>query len=107
MNIKGKTARNQDVIQGWIDGEPRITNHKNTLRVYSDGSLFSYNLKIGQRTDAGICVISDYTARGGSFHSQTTSTHVGLAKRLVSRSGGLVMHPLVWATSPLSERLPF
>ena len=108
MNIKHKTATNANVIQGWIDAEPRITNHKKTLRVYDDGSLYSYNLKIGQRTDTGICVVSDYTARTGGYHSQTTSTHVGLVKRLVNRAGGLVMHPRVWATSPLSdERLPF
>ena len=107
MNITGKVTTNKNLIQGWIDGEPRIRNLKQTLNVYSDGSLYSYNLKIGQRTNAGICVVSDYTARGGSFHSQTTSTHVGLAKRLVNRAGGLVMHPRVWDTSPLSERLPF
>ena len=104
MNI----LRNQDLIQAWIEGQSQITNHKNTLEVYDDGSLYSYRLKIGQRTDAGVCVVSDYTAGGGSFRSQTTSTHVGLAKRLIRRAGGLVMHPLVWNTSPLSdERLPF
>ncbi len=107
MNITGKVTTNSNLIQGWIDGEPRIRNHKQTLNAYSDGSLYSYNLKIGQRTNTGICVVSDYTAGGGCFHSQTTSTHVGLVKRLVNRAGGLVMHPRVWATSPLSERLPF
>jgi len=101
--------KNEDLIQSWIEGHSEMTNHKRTLEVSTGGALWSYRLKIGQRTDAGICVVADYTARKGAFRSQTTSTHVGLAKRLVGRSGGLVMHPVVWNTSPLSndEVVPF
>jgi hypothetical protein len=99
--------KNEDLIQSWIEGHSQMTNHKRTLEVSTSGALWSYRLKIGQRTDAGICVIADYTAPKRQFRSVTTSTHVGLAKRLISRSGGLVMHPLVWKTSPLSEEAPF
>mgnify|MGYP003650979614 FL=1 len=101
--MKSPRLRNRNLILEWIDGRSQITNHTKSLMVDEHGSLYSYRLKIGQRTDAGICVVADYTAPKNQFRSVTTSTHVGLAKRLISRSGGLIMHPLVWRTSPLSE----
>ena len=83
---------NDNVISLWAEGH-EARNHKNTLKAI-DGDLFSYNLKIGHRTESG----------GGSYHSQTTSCHVGRAKR----HADMVMHPMVWATSPLSkEEAPF
>ena len=63
-----------------------------------DGSLWSYNLKIGQRTPAGVCVVADYMAP--YFQSQTTSCHVSRAKGYAD----MVMNPLVWETSPMSEK---
>lgn len=48
----------------------------------TDGrSLWSYDLKIAEKTRAGV-VVADYTSGGGQFVSQTTSKHVGLAKRI-------------------------
>ena len=102
-----KKLSNSQVIEAWIDGDT-AKNHKGTLIALATGELYSYHLKIGHRTKAGVCVISEYTARTGSYHSQTTSTLVNLAKRLITRSGGLVMHPRVWETSPLrKEEIPF
>ncbi len=93
---------NDNVISLWAEGR-EARNHKNTLKAI-DGDLFSYNLKIGHRTEGGQCVVADFTAGGGSYHSQTTSCHVGRAKRYAD----MVMHPMVWATSPLSkEEVPF
>ena len=100
-------CRNHAVIKLWKDGIKAI-NHKNTLMSVPrpDGcvELFSYNLKIGHRTPAGVCVVGDFTAPTGSFHSVTTSCHVNKAKEVA----GLVMHPKVWKVSPVSdEDLPF
>ena len=48
----------------------------------TDGrSLWSYDLKIAEKTLGGI-VVADFTSPGGHFVSMTTSTHVGLAKRV-------------------------
>ena len=99
-----KTMTNDRVIEAWQRGECAI-NHRGTLKCYSDGTLYSYHLHIGRRTPAGVCIVGDYTAPGGGFHSVTTSCHVGRAKRV---QGVTVMHPLVWADSPLSnEEIPF
>jgi hypothetical protein len=68
--------KNRDVVMSWLNGERAQINN---LR--SDGnSLFSYNLKIGERDPYSVRVY-DYTA-SGSFISVTTSKHVGLALRL-------------------------
>jgi len=102
-----KRMMNSKVVEAWIDG-CAAKNYKGTLRADPNGGLYSYFLKIGQRTKTGVCVVSEYNARTGSFRSQTTSTHVNLTKRLVGSSGGLVMHPRVWETSPLHEdEVPF
>ena len=100
-------CRNHAVIKLWKDGVKAI-NHKHTLASIprSDGcvELFSYHLKIGHRTQAGVCVVADFTAPTGSFHSVTTSCHVNRAKEVAE----LVMHPKVWKVSPVSdEDLPF
>jgi len=92
---------NNMVIALWAEGRD-ARNHKSTLKAI-DGNLYSYNVKIGSRTEGGQCVVVDYTA-SGRFLSQTTSCHVGQAKR----HADMVMHPLVWEVSPLSkEEVPF
>ena len=92
---------NNMVLALWAEGR-EARNHKNTLKAI-DGDLYSYNVKIGSRTEGGQCVVADYTA-SGRFLSQTTSCHVGQAKR----HADMVMHPLVWEVSPLSkEEVPF
>ena len=48
----------------------------------TDGcSLWSYDLKIAEKTLGGV-VVADFTSGGGHFVSQTTSKHVNLAKRV-------------------------
>ena len=48
----------------------------------TDGrSLWSYDLKIAEKTLGGV-VVADFTSTGGHFVSQTTSKHVNLAKRV-------------------------
>jgi len=88
--------RNSNVVRLWAAGR-QATNHKRTLYSMEDGSLWSYNLKIGQRTDAGVCVVADYMAP--HFRSQTTSCHVSRAKGYAD----MVMNPLVWEQSPMSK----
>ena len=68
--------KNQDVIRSFAWGKRAAAGNLQT-----DGrSLWSYNLKIAQRTPEGV-VVGDFTAPGGDFHSVTTSKHVGMAKR--------------------------
>ena len=99
-----RILKNKQVIEAWQHGQ-RAANHRGTLQCYSDGTLYSYGLHIGQRTPSGVCIVGDYTAPGGGFKSVTTSCHVGRAKRV---PGVTVMHPLVWVDSPLSnEEIPF
>jgi len=97
------TDSNQSVIQAWRKGK-KARNAKNTLYTES-GKLWSMNLKIGQRTDTGICIIADYTAATKNFHSNTTSCHINLAKIFAD----MIMHPLVSQTSPLfiENEVPF
>jgi hypothetical protein len=95
---------NDMVITLWTEGR-EARNHTNTLKAIA-GDLYSYNLMIGRRTEGGQCIVVDKTAKGGCFHSQTTSCHIGQAKR----AADMVMHPLVWEASPLSndgDRAPF
>tara|TARA_Y100000310_G_C20091021_1_gene538267 strand:+ start:130 stop:444 length:315 start_codon:yes stop_codon:yes gene_type:complete len=103
-----KKDRNHIVIQKWKSGTAAM-NGRGTLHAVPlpDGSvdLFSYDLKIGHRTAGGACVVANYTAPGGDFRSMTTSQHVNLAKK--AGEYPLVMHPLVWAQSPMREQKPF
>ena len=79
---------NTEVIRAWLRGQ-RGSSHTGNLS--TDGQrLFSYRLVIGD-TLAGEKIALDYTASVGQFQSQTTSQHVGLAKRQVANDN--IMHP--------------
>jgi len=74
---------NQNVVKNWLQGKKGKSQNMDT-----DGlSLFSYNMKIGQTltiekndvySEIKIKQVLDVTAP--NFYSQTTSTHVNLAK---------------------------
>ena len=69
--------RNDAVVRAFSRGERAAAGALRT-----DGrSLWSYNLKIAEKTLGGV-VVADYTSTGGAFRSQTTSSHVNLAKRV-------------------------
>jgi len=72
------SKRNSDVVEAWVAGEAAKGGNLRTDGV----SLWSYCLQIGDTALSGRKVVHDYT-RGGAhgFRSQTTSCHVGLAKR--------------------------
>ena len=110
MPFAGPRTNNDGVIKAWQNGVS-ARNHRYSLSSvsYPNGSaeLFSYDLKIGERTPAGAMVIADFTAPAKGFHSMTTSCHVNLTKCHGVRAGAIIMHPRVWATSPMSERKPF
>lgn len=70
-------TRNDSVVSAFASGRPARAGALRT-----DGrSLYSYDLKIAEKTLGGV-VVSDYTSGGGLFVSQTTSRHVGLARRV-------------------------
>tara|TARA_Y100001937_G_C7104938_1_gene324464 strand:+ start:322 stop:648 length:327 start_codon:yes stop_codon:yes gene_type:complete len=108
MTITGPRLNNDGVIKAWQNGLS-ARNHRRSLTSvsYPNGSaeLYSYNLKIGERTPAGVMVIADFTAPANGFHSMTTSCHVNLAK--YQTGNPVIMNPLVWECSPMSERKPF
>ena len=69
---------NEQVIEAWLNGNAAKAGNLST-----DGtSLYSYAVEIGDTVPSGKKVVYDYTS-GGSYGwvSQTTSRHVGLAKR--------------------------
>ena len=108
MTITGPRLNNDGVIKAWQNGLS-ARNHRRSLTSvsYPNGSaeLYSYNLKIGERTPAGVMVIADFTAPANGFHSMTTSCHVNLAK--YQTGNPVIMNPLVWECSPMSDRKPF
>lgn len=68
--------RNDTVIEEWARGRAARAGS-----LWTDGAkLYSYSLLIGEGSGG---TIFDHTSSGGSYHSQTTSCHVGLAKRLI------------------------
>ena len=108
LGIYGKPRSNDEVIKAWQNGLS-ARNHRYSLSSvsYPNGSaeLFSYDLKIGERTPAGVYVIADFTAPAKGFRSMTTSCHVNLAK--YQTGNPVIMNPKVWECSPMRERKPF
>jgi len=108
LGIYGKPRTNDGVIKACQNGVS-ARNHRYSLTSisYPNGSaeLFSYDLKIGERTPAGVYVIADFTAPAKGFHSMTTSCHVNLTKCMTGNP--VIMNPLVWECSPMSESKPF
>jgi hypothetical protein len=108
MTIAGPRLNNDGVIKAWQNGLS-ARNHRHSLASISNDNgsaeLYSYDLKIGERTPAGVFVIADFTAPAKGFHSMTTSCHVNLAK--YQTGSAVIMNPLVWECSPMSESKPF
>ena len=105
---EGPRVNNDNVIHAWIHGLSARNGRRRLRSVsYPNGSaeLFSYDLKIGERTQAGALVVADFTAPAKGFHSMTTSCHVNLAK--YTTGNPVIMNPLVWECSPLSKSKPF
>ena len=73
-------VRNHQVIEYWTRGKA-ASNHRGSLT--TDGiKLWSYRLQIGDTLE-DTKIVRDHTAGGKwEYHSQTTSCHVGLARRL-------------------------
>ena len=103
VGIYGSPRTNNKVIAAWQRGES-ARNHRYSLTSISQPNgrteLFSYELKIGERTPAGVMVIADFTAPAKGFRSMTTSKHVNLAK--YKTGNPVIMHPKVWECSPMS-----
>ena len=69
--------RNDAVVSAFSRGQRARAGALRT-----DGrSLWSYELKIAEKTLGGI-VVADYTSGGGQFVSMTTSRHVGIAREV-------------------------
>ena len=64
----------------WAQGRAAQSN---TGNFWTDGTkLYSYRLCIGDTTEKGVKVLRDYTSgTKWGFQSQTTSCHVGRARR--------------------------
>ena len=86
--MEQQRTTNDGVVYFFTEGVS-AQNHKGTFHAQFCGEtggfeLYSYNLKIAHRTADGTVVVGDFSAGGGEYHSQTTSCHVGLAKRIAS-----------------------
>lgn len=55
------------------------SNHNGSFRVYSDGSVYYYKLRLAEILD-GVHTVYDHTSPGGSFISKSTSRHVNRLK---------------------------
>ena len=81
------TITNQEVVDAWLRNEAASAGTLST-----DGTkLFSYRLIIGDTLSTDKIALN-YTASAGEYRSQTTSTHVGIAKA----SADQTMHPIAW-----------
>ena len=68
---------NAEGVENWAYGNEGFTRSLRT-----DGnSLYSYNLRIGITGPDDEKIVFSFDKGGGNFMSQTTSTHVGLARR--------------------------
>jgi len=83
--------KNENVVKAWQSGKI-ARNGNGSLHCNAAGDLFSYSLKIGRRSPDGRTIIADYTANTANYHSQTTSSHVNLARRYADEC----MDPVVW-----------
>ena len=91
-------TRNDSVIAAFARGQSARAGNLST-----DGqSLWSYNMRIAHRTADGDIAVGDYTAGAHGFVSQTTSCHVGLARRVADT----IMLPEVY-TRLVGPELPF
>ena len=83
---KVRRVRNEVVGEAWgclvgRHGELReVSNWGGSFRVYNDGSVYSYDLLIGEIKDRER-VLYDCTASGGQFYSRTTSKHVSYLRK--------------------------
>ena len=84
---------NHEVVNNWAQGNEGFTRALRT-----DGNnLYSYNLRIGITGPDSEKIVFDFTSGGGKFMSQTTSTHVGLARQYA-----VTIHP---GDSPIAEAM--
>ena len=75
-------VKNEEVVNCWKEGKS-ASNRRGSLT--TDGNkLYSYYLLIGDTSPTtAVKVLKDFTASGRyGFKSQTTSCHVGLARRV-------------------------
>ena len=92
-------TKNDNVLRAWRDGL-KARNKRDTLR--TDGHyLWSYRVLIGVRKN-GVCFLKVATAPAGEFYSNTTSCHVGKARKYAD----VVFHPKVWAVTPEIGYIP-
>ena len=81
---------NEQIVNTFLNGGTFQRRYKALST--NGNALFSYNLKIAEHNSDGY-VVYDYTAGGGHCVSQTTSTHVGLVKRMAPSRVTEVMRP--------------
>lgn len=77
---------NEQVINAFFNQEPARAGALTT-----DGTnLYSYNLVIA-KWFGGQAFVFDYTSTGGAYYSQTTSSHVGRAKRAINNPDNIML----------------
>ena len=84
-----KRLRNNKLANIWtniVGGEGEsvkelveYSNYSGSFRVYSDGSVYYYKLRIAEIVD-GVHTVYNHTSPGGRFISKSTSRHVNRLK---------------------------
>ena len=97
-----RIRNNKEVILAFLNRQVGVSNSNKSLRtgynLEGELCLYSYGLCIARYTGDGAgqgdsFYFYDYTAGGGHCVSQTTSTHVGLVKRMAPSQITEVMRP--------------
>lgn len=78
QSIKNYMKIADEVAAACMKGESK---HKGPLHT-NGKEIFSYALKIAERTGENELTVYDYTNKTGNFKSHTTSTHVGALARM-------------------------
>ncbi len=94
-----KRTNNDTVAKLWAANEPSTSHNGNFS---TDGRhLFSYNLLIGYTSASGKKVALLYNAGSDNYVSQTTSQHVGKARRVAQEEyaphGADIKKPECWS----------
>ena len=84
-----KRLSNNKIVNIWstiVGGEGEsvkelieYSNYSGSFRVYSDGSVYYYKLRLAEIVD-GVHTVYNHTSPGGSFISKSTSRHVNRLK---------------------------
>jgi len=79
-------STNENVVNAMMNQRSARAGNLSTNGV----SLYSYNLEVARWIGTEL-IVFDYTATGNAYRSRTTSQHVGIIKRAVSKNNVMLV----------------